>query len=94
MDTLPSVSSLSMSGRIIRDREGSVGSLRTAAVSPRDLFRLALEEHAASIIVFHNHPSGDPSPSSEDVQFTRKLPQAGTVVESTTSLLRRLDMSR
>jgi DNA repair protein RadC len=48
---------------------------------PRDLFRLALEHHVASIIVFHNHRSGDPAPSPEDVQFTRKLLQAGTVVD-------------
>jgi len=67
--------------RIISEREIFVGSMRTAAVSPRDVFRFALEDHAASIIVFHNHPSGDPSPSPDDLQFTRKLVEAGRVMD-------------
>jgi len=67
--------------RVIREREVFVGSLRTAVVSPRDVFRFALEDHAASVIVFHNHPSGDPSPSAEDVLFTRKLVEAGKVID-------------
>jgi DNA repair protein RadC len=67
--------------RIIREREIFVGSLNTAAVSSRDVVRFALEDHAASVIVFHNHPSGDPSPSGEDVLFTRKLIEAGKVMD-------------
>jgi len=66
--------------RIIREREIYVGTLTSAIVSPRDVLRFALEENAAGTIVFHNHPSGDPSPSAEDLLFTRKLVEAGTVM--------------
>lgn len=63
--------------RIITEREISVGSLTSASVSPRDVFRFALDDHAASVIVFHNHPSGDPSPSPQDLAVTRKLMSVG-----------------
>lgn len=65
--------------RIIREREIYVGTLNSAAVSTRDVLRHALDDHAASIVVFHNHPSGDPAPSSEDLLFTRKLVEAGKI---------------
>ena len=41
------------------------------------MLRFALEEHAASLIIYHNHPSGDPSPSADDLLFTKKLVEAG-----------------
>jgi DNA repair protein RadC len=66
--------------RIIREREIYVGTLNSAAVSARDVLRFALEDHAASMIVFHNHPSGDPAPSAEDILFTRKLVDAGKLL--------------
>lgn len=59
--------------RIISEREIFVGTLKSATVSPRDVFRFALSDHAASVILFHNHPSGDPSPSPQDLSFTTKL---------------------
>ena len=59
--------------RIISEREIFVGTLRSASVSPRDVFRFALNDHADAVIVFHNHPSGDPSPSPQDLTFTKKL---------------------
>jgi len=59
--------------RIISEREIFVGTLNSATVSPRDVFRFALSDHAASVILFHNHPSGDPSPSPQDLAFTTKL---------------------
>jgi DNA repair protein RadC len=59
--------------RIISEREIFVGTLKSATVSPRDVFRFALSDHAASVILFHNHPSGDPSPSAQDLSFTTKL---------------------
>jgi DNA repair protein RadC len=59
--------------RVISEREIFVGTLKSATVSPRDVFRYALSDHAASVILFHNHPSGDPSPSSQDLAFTTKL---------------------
>ena len=66
--------------RIIREREIFVGTLNSAIVSTRDVLRFALDDHAAAVIVFHNHPSGDPSPSAEDLLFTRKLVEAGKVL--------------
>ena len=62
---------------VVSEREIFVGSLSSANVSPRDVFRLALQDHAASVIVFHNHPSGDPSPSPQDLAFTRQLIDGG-----------------
>lgn len=63
--------------RIVSEREIFVGTLNSADVCPRDIFRHALHDHAASVIVFHNHPSGDPSPSPQDIAFTRKLADVG-----------------
>jgi DNA repair protein RadC len=63
--------------RIVSEREIFVGSLASANATPRDVFRFALQDHAASVIVFHNHPSGDPSPSAKDLAFTRQLIDGG-----------------
>jgi DNA repair protein RadC len=63
--------------RIISEREIFVGTLKSASVSPRDVFRFALNDHAAAVVVFHNHPSGDPSPSPQDLAFTTKLVSIG-----------------
>ena len=71
---------LDAKGRLIRERIIYVGTLNSAVVSTRDVLRLALEDHAASVIVFHNHPSGDPGPSAEDLLFTRKLVEAGKLL--------------
>lgn len=66
--------------RVIREREIYVGTVNSATVSTRDVLRHALDDHAASVIVFHNHPSGDPAPSADDLAFTRKLVEAGKVL--------------
>jgi len=58
----------------------AVGAVNVVHVSPRDIFRRALREGAVSLIVAHNHPSGDPSPSPEDVELTRRLRAAGDLV--------------
>lgn len=63
--------------RIVSEREIFIGTLNSADVSPRDVFRHALHDHAASVIVFHNHPSGDPSPSPQDLAFTARLVEVG-----------------
>ncbi|HSN69063.1 MAG TPA: DNA repair protein RadC [Thermoanaerobaculia bacterium] len=67
---------LDSKNRIIREREIYVGTLNATTVSTRDVLRLALEENAGGLVAFHNHPSGDPSPSAEDIAFTRKLNEA------------------
>jgi DNA repair protein RadC len=65
----------------LRRREAiSVGTLTTSLVHPREVFRLAVRESAAAVICAHNHPSGDPEPSAEDVEVTRRLIQAGTLL--------------
>jgi DNA repair protein RadC len=56
------------------------GSLNVVHVSPRDVFRRLLRESAAGAIVAHNHPSGDPTPSEDDVDLTRRLHAAGDTV--------------
>lgn len=66
--------------RVLREREIYVGTLNFATVSTRDILRFALEDHAASVIVYHNHPSGDPEPSADDLLFTRKLVDAGKLL--------------
>lgn len=59
----------------------SVGSLNASIVHPREIFREAIHYAAASIILIHNHPSGDPSPSKEDLFVTEKLIKAGNLMD-------------
>ena len=58
----------------------SVGSLNSSIVHPREVFKVAILSNAASIIIFHNHPSGDPTPSREDVNVTNRLKEAGKLI--------------
>ena len=58
----------------------SVGSLSAAIVHPREVFAPAIKERAAALIVLHNHPSGDPTPSAEDFEITRRLKEVGDLV--------------
>ena len=63
--------------------EVSVGTQSASLVHPREVFGPALREGAAAIIVAHNHPSGDPTPSREDIDLTRKLAEAGKLLDVT-----------
>jgi DNA repair protein RadC len=58
----------------------SVGSLNASIVHPREVFRPAVIASAASIVLVHNHPSGDPEPSGEDLSITRRLVQVGELL--------------
>lgn len=58
----------------------SVGTLNASLVHPRELFSIAIRRHAASVIIAHNHPSGDPDPSDEDIKVTKKLVEAGKLM--------------
>jgi len=58
----------------------SVGSLNQSIVCPRSVFQTALLSNAAALICIHQHPSGDPSPSSEDIAITRRLKEAGEII--------------
>jgi len=71
---------LSTKNRLLRMVEVSVGSLNASIVHPRELFKEAVRVSAASVVVVHNHPSGDPTPSGADLQLTRRLAKAGEVL--------------
>jgi len=58
----------------------SVGSLNASIVHPREVFRPAILHSAAALILVHNHPSGDPQPSEEDLAITRRLREAGQLL--------------
>ena len=66
--------------RVLRTTVLTVGTLNSTTVEPRDVFREAALASAAAIVVFHNHPSGDPSPSPDDVELTRRLGAAGLLM--------------
>lgn len=57
-----------------------IGSLNASIVHPREVFKEAVKRSAASIICAHNHPSGDPTPSQEDIQVTRRLKECGKMI--------------
>lgn len=66
--------------RVIRIKIVSSGSLDTTIVHPREVFREAASASAAAIVLFHNHPSGDPTPSPDDLQLTARMINAGAVM--------------
>jgi len=66
--------------RVIRIKVVSIGSLDATVVHPREVFREATAASAAAIVLFHNHPSGDPTPSSDDLVLTRRMFRAGEIM--------------
>jgi DNA repair protein RadC len=66
--------------RVLRTAVLAVGGLNSSGVEPRDVFREAATGGAAAIVIFHNHPSGDPTPSPDDVAFTRRMVAAGALM--------------
>lgn len=58
----------------------ALGTVHSVEVHPRDVFREAIRRNAAGIIVAHNHPSGDPTPSHEDIELTRRMRAAGEML--------------
>ena len=66
--------------RKIKDVSVSQGSLTASIVHPRDVFAPVVREAAAAVIFVHNHPSGDPTPSKEDIEITRRLREVGEVM--------------
>jgi DNA repair protein RadC len=66
--------------RVIRIKIVAVGSLDTTVVHPREVFREAAIASAKSIVLFHNHPSGDPTPSSDDLVLTARMVNAGDIM--------------
>ncbi len=71
---------LDAKNRLLKEWCISVGTLTNSLIHPREAFREAIKEAAAAVIFSHNHPSGDPSPSREDIAITERLVEAGEVV--------------
>ncbi len=66
--------------RLLRMSTVAIGSLSASLVHPRELFKDAIAASAAAVLVAHNHPSGDPTPSAHDLQLTERLVEAGAVI--------------
>jgi DNA repair protein RadC len=75
------VINLDTRNRVINVEKLYVGSLNSSTVRVGEIFRSAIQRAAASIIVLHNHPSGDPTPSPEDIALTRSVVQAGKLLD-------------
>lgn len=71
---------LNTKNRIIHKEIISIGSLNASIVHPREVFNAAIRHCSASLICVHNHPSGDPNPSQEDIQTTKRLVEAGNII--------------
>lgn len=71
---------LDRKGGLITIEDISVGGLHSSIVHPREVFKPAVKRSAASLILVHNHPSGDPAPSQEDIEVTRRLMEAGHIL--------------
>jgi len=74
------VASFDTRNRLIGIDEATKGTLTASLVHPRETFEKAIRRHAASIIVAHNHPSGDSEPSEEDIRITKRLAEAGKIM--------------
>jgi len=72
---------LSSSNKIIRYVDISQGNLNSSVVAQREIFKTAIENNSASIILIHNHPSENPEPSNEDISITKKIVEAGKMMD-------------
>ncbi|MEI7463211.1 MAG: DNA repair protein RadC, partial [Candidatus Taylorbacteria bacterium] len=71
---------LNSHSRIIRDEVISIGTVNSNIIHPREVFRAGIECNAAAVVLAHNHPSGEVAPSTEDVDITSQLVQAGKIL--------------
>ena len=67
--------------KLIRDEVIAIGTLNASLAHPREIFHPAIESHAAGIILVHNHPSGDSSPSNDDIELTMQVYEASKIIE-------------
>ena len=72
---------LNAKNNVIDKRLVSLGILDASLVHPREVFRGALQNSAAAVVLCHNHPSGEPTPSAEDIRITRQLVEAGRILD-------------
>ena len=66
--------------RLVADRRVAAGGLASCAIAPRDVFEPAIREAAPAVVFLHNHPSGDPTPSRDDIELTRRLAEAARLL--------------
>jgi len=71
---------LDIKNRVVHTEVVAVGTLHSCFMSPREIFKVAIQHSAASLIVGHNHPSGDLSPSEQDIQATQQIADAGRIL--------------
>lgn len=72
---------LNSANKVIKHETVSIGNLNSSVVHPREIFKVAIESSSASIILIHNHPSGNPEPSNEDISITKKIVEAGKIID-------------
>jgi DNA repair protein RadC len=72
---------LDVKNRLLRDEIISVGTVDRTLSHPREIFKPAIETSAVGVLLVHNHPSGDPTPSREDIEFTQKIKQIANLME-------------
>jgi len=66
--------------RVIREETIFIGTLDSSIIHPREILKTAIQESAAALIIAHNHPSGDPSPSKEDISITKQVAEASKII--------------
>jgi DNA repair protein RadC len=71
---------LSTKNRVLDDEVIGIGTLNSSVAHPREIFRPAIRISACSIILIHNHPSGDPEPSNEDIEIAERIEKAGKIL--------------
>ena len=71
---------LDSKNRIVSEEMLSIGTINTSIADPREIFYTALKKNAVSILLLHNHPSGDPTPSTEDILVTKRIKEAGVLL--------------
>ncbi len=72
---------LNSANKVIKQETISIGNLNSSVVHPREIYKVAIDCSSASIILIHNHPSGNPEPSNEDISITKKIVEAGKIMD-------------
>jgi len=72
---------LNSANRVTKYETISIGNLNSSVVHPREIFKVAIDNSSASIILIHNHPSGNPEPSNEDIKITKKIVESGKILD-------------
>jgi DNA repair protein RadC len=72
---------LNSANKVIKHETVSVGNLNSSVIHPREIFKVAIDSSSASIILIHNHPSGNPEPSNEDIRITKKIVETGKIMD-------------